>query len=860
MRTLVFGILAIFTLQLNAQFSDSFTDGDLNNNPKWIYNAGDFEVQSGRLKTLNANGGVVKYGISSQANYDSAEIYTWEFQYGINPSSANYTEFWVAADTVVEKARNGYFVRAGNTKDEISLYKMVNGVATEILSGADGELNKTNSYYKVWLERKGDSISLYRKDLVSTTTVLEGTVFEKGLKGGKYVGIYVIQNGTTAIGKHFFDNIYIGKKIKDTLAPRMVTATFIYPNKISVTFNEPVKNTLPAQFSLSVNGTLQGNPALIIPDFTAPEKCILQFSQNIKTNASCLLDNQGTADIADNKSVINTKKFISLFADTAALNDLVFTEIMATPSPTAGTLPEEEYAELYNRSAKWIALKNYKLSDKSSKVTLPDSVIAPYSYFTISKNTALKLDTLGAWVGVSTMPSLNNDGDFIVLYNHRNEKVCAINYSSSWHTDALKSKGGWSLERIDTAYYCIDDNNWSSNQGTGGTPGQPNSILGNIATPETFLSHVYVPQPDITELHFSAPVDSASAFTLTNYNLPATGENPFRIAGISNDNKVVSLKWLNNFVPNRIETLRVENMKSCGGIVFPAENVAFGNPDTAAHLKSIFINEILFDPIANGYDYLEIYNAGDQIADLKNTAVAGINDTGAIASVSSFIEQRLLLPGQYLVLTGNPLSIRKTYRSHDKKAMHVMADLPTMSNNKGYIKLINRLGKTIDSLYYEDGYHSPVISNKEGIALEKTKPDAPSNDKQYWTSAASSSGYGTPGLPNSQLNLFVTDTRRNFMLLTEVITPNNDGDNDLLKIKCQLPEPGYWVTARIFNENGFMVAAPFQNFSVTQDGIIQWDGNINGNVIATGNYVIKLEAFSKNGDMLRGKLTFSVNR
>ena len=317
MRRLILGVFAIFSLQLNAQFSDSFTDGELNNNPKWIYNAGDFEVLSGRLKTLNTNGGAVKYGISSLANYDSAEIFSWEFQYGINPSSANYTEFWIAADSVVEKAKNGYFVRAGNTKDEISLYKMVNGVATEILSGADGELNKTNNYYRVWLERKGDSVSFYRKDLINTTTVLEGTIIEKGIKGGKYVGIHIIQNGTTAIGKHFFDNIYIGNKIKDSLPPRMVAAGFVYPNKISVTFNEPVKNIQATQFSLSVNGLILGNPSTIIPDFSAPEKCILQFSQNIKTNANCEITNQGTTDVSDNISKSNTLVLRSLFADTA---------------------------------------------------------------------------------------------------------------------------------------------------------------------------------------------------------------------------------------------------------------------------------------------------------------------------------------------------------------------------------------------------------------------------------------------------------------------------------------------------------------------------------------------------------------
>jgi gliding motility-associated-like protein len=860
MRYLLLGILGILTFPLQAQFTDSFSDGELDNNPKWIYNTSDFEVLSGRLKTLNSNGSAVKYGISTLANYDSAEIYVWEFQYGINPSSANYTEFWVNADTVVEKAKNGYFIRAGNTKDEISLYRMVNGTATEILSGTDGELNKTNSHYRVWLEKNLDSVSLYRKDLINNTTQKEGTIYLPDLKGGKYVGIHVIQNGTSAIGKHFFDNIYIGEKIKDTMAPRMVKAAFIYPNKISVTFNETIKDIQSQQFSLTVNGTSQGNPSVVFPDFASPEKCTLQFAQHLTTNVNCTLSNQGTPDIADNASGLHTINFISVFADTATLNDLIFTELMSVPAPSVGFLPEEEYLELYNRSNKWISLKNYKLSDRSSSVTLPDSVIPPQTYFTISKNTALKLDTLGVWVGVSTLPSLNNDNDYFTLFNHRGEKICAIEYFSSWHTDALKAKGGWSLERIDNAYYCINDNNWRSNQSNGGTPGQPNSVAGTITEPETFISHAYMPETDVTELYFSAPVDSASAFNLSNYSLISSGENPFRIAGISQDNTVISLKWLHNFIPNQIEKISINNLKSCGGIIFPSETVQVGRPDTSKNISKVFINEILFDPKEDGADYLEIYNAGNRIVDLKNTAIAGVNDTGTIASVSAFIENRLLLPGEYLVLTGNPSDVKKRYSQHNKRAFKTLPDLPTMSNDKGNIKLIDRTGKTLDSLVYEDDFHSPIISNKDGIALEKTQPDAPSNKRQYWTSATSSSGYGTPGMPNSQLSLILINAKRYFTLLTKVFTPNNDGDNDLLKIKCVLPEPGFWITMHIFNENGFPVANPFSNYSLGQNDLIQWDGNVDGNTIPAGNYVIKIEAFNQSGFRVRDKLNFSVNR
>ena len=854
-------LFGLWCIDAQSQCSDSFSDGELNNNPRWFYTNTDFEVLSGRLHTTNASGGTVKFGISTPCNAQSAEFCSYEFQYLINPSSANYSDFWIAADTWVEKASNGYFIRAGNTKDEISLYRITNGTATEIISGADGELNKSNNHYQVWISRNADSVSLFRKDINTGIVVKEGTISDPNFGKGKYAGILIAQNGTTAIGKHYFDNIYIGKKIVDTLAPRMVKAAFIYPNQVSVTFTEPIKNPLPQHFSLNLNGNLIGNPTSIIPNYYIPENCTLVFSQPLKTNITFVLNNSGTEDVNANPSKLHSIGFLSLFADTAKQNDIIFTEIMATPSPSIAGLPTEEYVEIYNRTPKYISLNNYELSDKSTSVLLPDSVLAPFTYLTISKNTALKLDSLGAWVGLPSLPSLNNEGDQLTLQNHRGEKICEVTYTSNWHTDALKSKGGWSLERIDTGYYCINNNNWSSNISGGGSPGAPNTIAGKIPQPDAFLSHVNVPEPDITVLYFSLPVDSATAFNLGNYSLESTAAQPFRVAAYENQGATISLKWLNAFTPNKSETLLVQNLKSCGNNNFSKETVLFGRPDTASRISGLFINEVLFDPKTNASDYLELTNAGKNIISLKNISVASINDSGLINAVSGDINTRLLLPGQYLALTQDPDAIRKSYPNHDKRAIQLLEDLPGMSNDKGNIKVITLAGLTLDSLAYKDDFHSPILSDVDGVSLEKTRPNAPLNDKQYWTSAASSAGFGTPGLPNSQFAQNTGLAKKYFSLLTPVLTPNNDGNTDYLQVQCALPKSGFWVTMTIIGENGFTVATPFNNFSVAADAILQWDGTTtNGGMLPAGNYIALLEAFHTDGQRIKGKLTLSVNR
>lgn len=854
LKTFLWFCLLQLPFAVHAQLRDSFTDGELLNNPRWFFNSGDFDVNGGQLKTANANGSAVKYALSALCKPDLAEWFNYDFQFQFNPSSLNYVEFYLTADTFADKAMNGYFVRTGDLKDEISLYKLNNGTRTEIISGLDGELNKTNNQYKISVERRNDTFYLRRMNMLTGIWVTEGWAYEPGFTGLKYSGLHIVQNGTSVIGKHTFDNIFIGTKPIDSVKPKMVQADYYSPNEVRVLFSEPVKNLSTAQFTLQSNIITAANT-----DVNNPAVVVLTLQQIPARNRFFTLSNSGTADLEGNLSAMHSINLFTKFADTAQRGELFFSEIMANPTPPVAGLPDAEYLEIYNPTDKVFTLKGYKLSDASSTATLPDSVIMPHSYLSISKNTA-NLRAWGPWVGLTSLPSLNNSGDKISLSNHRGELIAQIEYSENWHDDGLKKAGGWSLELLDTAAACISRGNWKSNNAGGGTPGQRNSVADKLASqPDFYVNDVFVSAADRTELHLSSPADSATSMQLTRFRLKESGDYPSRFDGISGDGLTMYLRWPRPFVANKVEVLEISGLRSCTLFDSLTEKVAFGMAETDRP-DSIYINELLFDPKGDGYDFAELYNAGTGIVDLKNLIFANANDTFKTLYTTPPMENRSLLPGDFLVLTENAELVKQQYAQHYKKAFFEVATLPTMSNDEGRVKLQDKQGKTLDSLFYKDNYHSPVLANPDGVSLEKTQPAAPVNDASFWTSATASAGFATPGLHNSQLKVIVKDKMPHFTLAAKVFSPDNDGNDDLMAIAYYLPEAGYFVTATIFSETGFMVARPFVNHSVAQQGSLFWDGNTNRGVISPGNYVVFVEAFNQKGKTIKEKLTVSVNR
>jgi hypothetical protein len=188
-----------------------------------------------------------------------------------------------------------------------------------------------------------------------------------------------------------------------------------------------------------------------------------------------------------------------------------------------------------------------------------------------------------------------------------------------------------------------------------------------------------------------------------------------------------------------------------------------------------------------------------------------------------------------------------------------MTSFPTYPDAAGTVVLLNDSLDIIDEFSYTDKMHSPFLASANGVSLERISLNKPTSDKSNWTSAASSSGYATPGLPNSQA---VIDTQITDQILPDpvVFSPNGDGTNDQLTIRYSLGKAGYIANVRIFDIVGRQVKYLVRNESLAQQGSWIWNGDSDTNMrLNLGVYIIMVELFDNEGHSKTFKKTCTLS-
>jgi len=140
---LVFLLNTIF-YSASAQISDDFSDGNFTDNPVWVGETSRFMVNpEGQLQQNAASEAGQSYLSISSEIIDNAE---WNFYVKLefNPSSNNYLDIYLVSDAMdLTGPVNGYYVRIGNTEDEISLYKQLGDKSSsqKIIDGQDDRVD-----------------------------------------------------------------------------------------------------------------------------------------------------------------------------------------------------------------------------------------------------------------------------------------------------------------------------------------------------------------------------------------------------------------------------------------------------------------------------------------------------------------------------------------------------------------------------------------------------------------------------------------------------------------------------------------------------------------------------------------------
>jgi hypothetical protein len=551
-------------------------------------------------------------------------------------------------------------------------------------------------------------------------------------------------------------------------------------------------------------------------------------------------------------------------AQSANRFDVVIDELLPDPTPPV-QLPNAEFIELKNVSTTAFNIRNWKLSDGSTTATISASfVLKPDSFVIICATSAVSaFAPFGNTIGVSNFPSLNNDADIISLYSAEGRLMHTVGYNSSWYQNAVKSDGGWSLEMIDTKNPCTGNSNWKASTGnSGGSPGRKNTVddTNTDEQPPALTRSFTIDSVTISAL-FDEPLDSLSAALAVNYTINNGMAHPASAGVVMPLCSEVILKLPAPLQPQTVYELKANNVKDCAGNAINQLNTTRAGVPAMADSLAVVINEVLFNPQPDGFDYLEIYNRSNRIIDLKQLFVATRNATGRLTAVTPISAGPwLFFPGEYRVLTENKLWLQQQYLVKDPVLIVELPALPSMPDDKGVIVLLNIQGNIIDELHYDHTWHFPLISDEEGVALERLNYNQSTADRSNWSSAASTASFGTPGYPNSQLTAD-GGMPGEVGVSPAIFSPDNDGFNDFATIEYQLPEPGYVANIRIFDAQGRMVRHLARNATLALTGRFNWDGlDDKLRQLPIGIYVVLTELFTLQGKTRKVKKVVTLAR
>ncbi|MGV3636397.1 MAG: lamin tail domain-containing protein [Flavobacteriales bacterium] len=845
-------------LAANAQFVDTFADGDFTSGPAWDGDAAVFVVNASQQLQLNNTvaGTSQLRSANAMATLDDME-WRMRVKLSFSGSASNFARVHLVSDQAdLTGPLNGYFLQFGEagSADAIELFEQTGTDIGSICRGTEGAIAGA---FDVGVRVKRSASGVWELSVDPSggnNYAVQATGLGTAHTTNTTIGVrctYTVSNADN----FFFDDFYAGPTVVDTQAPTVVSATFTSAVDVDVRFSEAVDEVSAEQVA---NYAL--SPSIAINSATRdgidPALVHLGLASALSNGTTYVVTATGVQDLAGNIGGASSGSFTYAVPATAGFRDVVINEFMADPTPVVG-LPEAEFVELYNTTTDRVfELEGWTFSDGGTPVPLPAYTLAPGAYVVLMTTASLPLfPGITNKLGLPSLPALNNDGDALELRDDNATIIDAVTYALSWYQDAIKDDGGWTLEQIDPTSPCSGAANWrASNAALGGTPGAQNSIYAIIPdnTPPTLMS-VQVPDANTLVLTFNEALDVASVADGVYTISPAAVVASAVATGSTSANLNLSVP----LVAGTIYTIQVGGVADCPGNPIGAGNSAsFALPEPLSE-GDVVINEVLYDPIGSGSDFVELYNRSTKVISLAGLQLANVSDgvvgPGAVITANA----ELLLPGAYVLVCEDAADVVTNY-PQSRTDRFVVADLPSYNNGEGSVVFLGADGSVLDRFDYNDDLHFELVNNTEGYSLERVDPDRNTDDPTNWQTAADIAGKATPGFVNSQ---FAETTGADGELTIEptIFSPDNDGFQDVLTIAYSFNEPGYVGTLVVYDLAGREARRLMDNLLLGTEGAISWDGILEGGGLARmGPYIVVLEVFDLAGNVQKFKKTVTL--
>ncbi len=858
---------------LSAQFTDDFSDGDFTYNPEWTGETEKFAVTAGELELEGPAVTGEAYLITSSSVTQNA---VWEFYhiYKGNPSNGNHGEFFLMADQPnLSSAVNGYSLQIGQSgsDDFLTLYRNDGSQRTDLLSTSDGSALNSNNEISIRIRVTRDDIGnweVFADKEGGTDYISLGTINDNTYYSASFSGVKVAYTSTKNEGFYFFDNFKVQVEASvDTVAPTLQQLEVLSSNSISLKFSESLEQvTAEDETNFIVNNGINFPSSALLQNGNT---VVLTFSSPFTSGQENEVIITGISDIEGNvaNSMVEPFTYNEIFI--AGFNEVMITEIHAAPNEST-SLPSVEFIEIFNPTNTAFNLENWTYQDGSySSKTFAAATLNPEAYAIVCDADDVSLfESFGQVIAINGTLSLNNPGDDLSLRNEFGELVFHIAYDDDWYRDILKADGGWSLEMKDVNLPCLGASNWrASTDPSGGTPGKENSVNETLSD-EMGIEIVEVEVEDSNNitviLSEKANIEALDDLVINIDN--GIGEiTAYEI--IEPQLVQISIQLSQPLEENIVYTITIEQLFDCeNNIIGTVNNWQFGLPEMV-ELGDLVINEILFNPIAGGVDFVELYNKSDKLLSTKDLIIAKADPfmPDSIMKFDNLSDSRkLIFPNDFIVFSQDPDNIKQEFYTLSPNKFLQTSSSVNFDAKEGVVVIFRSDLTKLDQLIYSEDWHFALLDNidskgkGDGVSLERISIYQPTQDQNNWHSASQNVGWATPTYLNSSTTEIVGNDE--ISISPEIISPNSDGFDDFTIISYNFSDVDFVANIRIFDAHGRLVNHLVKNETTGLEGFYKWDAtDEDGEKVRTGIYIVLVDIFDLDGNGKKFKREVAVS-
>lgn len=292
---------------------------------------------------------------------------------------------------------------------------------------------------------------------------------------------------------------------------------------------------------------------------------------------------------------------------------------------------------------------------------------------------------------------------------------------------------------------------------------------------------------DRLDVVFSEPIPEAVLFNIQMYRVSGGIGHPNAIEPLDR-NAAVTLVFGQEFENNLDYSLTVGPVSDEAGNEIPVQEIDFRFAKIAKAIwKDIIVTEIFCDPSPSiglpEFEFVEIFNRSPNALSLANWTLSDLTGSASIGD-------RLLLPGEYLILTSS--AAQSAYQSYGESI--ALTRFPSLNNAADAIVLKDEAGRVIDSIYYDDSWYRDSDKKSGGWTLELIDPANVCAEKDNWAASESDNG-GSPGATNS---IYAEKPDLNGPRLVQAYAMLSDVVNLTFneKLENRIPEPAQFEFSR----------------------------------------------------------------